>query len=58
MIDDGLLRYIRTDRNNHYLVFVRNTLNLGLSPNYYGRFVYNDSGEIYISYDFSERDWF
>lgn len=46
-----------TRSNNTYLIMSRVALNLGVSPNYYGSFVF-DNGEIKIKYDFSEKGWF
>lgn len=43
--------------SNKFLVFGRQGFPLGLSPNYYGRFVNKDKC-VTIEYDFSEVGWF
>jgi hypothetical protein len=53
-----VIEWIGQDKNNHYLIFSRTSLPLGLSPNYYGEFVCDENNVISISYKYSEVNWF
>jgi predicted ATPase len=57
LTDEKVIEFIKQDRNNHYLLFSRTALPLGLSPNYYGEFSL-DGNTISIFYRFNEQGWF
>lgn len=57
LTDTRIIDFISRDRNNHYLLFSRTALPLGLSPNYYGEFVFK-GGVISIYYRYNEKGWF
>ena len=48
--------YIRSDKNNTYLIMSRCNLDLGISPNYYAELVNND-GIIELKYKYSVEGW-
>ncbi len=58
ILTEDVIDFIVSDRSNHYLLFSRTGLPLGLSPNYYGEFVRNNDNIISISYKYSEVSWF
>lgn len=57
LLTSDILDFIVSDRKNHYLLFSRTGLPLGLSPNYYGDFVVNEENKISILYKYSEVGW-
>lgn len=59
ILTEDIVDFIVGDRNNHYLLFSRTGLPLGISPNYYGEFAWDsDSNTISIFYKYSEMGWF
>ncbi|MGN0483133.1 MAG: hypothetical protein ACI4HI_06255 [Lachnospiraceae bacterium] len=58
LLTQEITDFIAADRRNHYLLFSRTALPLGLSPNYYGEFVCDSEKVISIHYKFSETGWF
>lgn len=57
LLTPDIVEYIAHDRGNNYIVFSRKTLDLKISPNYYGDFVCTNN-KITIEYEFSEKGWF
>lgn len=58
ILSSDIVNFIVADRSNHYLLFSRTALPLGISPNYYGELVCSDTNTISISYKYSEVSWF
>ena len=57
ILSEGITEYIACDRSNHYLLFSRTGLPLGISPNNYGEFVCSE-GVVRVHYKYSEMCWF
>lgn len=59
LLTDELVKYIRQDWDNDYLIFARTPHDFKVSTNYYGDLVYNnDSCTFYIDFRFSVGGWF
>jgi len=57
LLNDELCEGIKAYKKMHFMIFLRKSMNIGYSPNYFGEFVRND-GVVTIKYDFSEELWF